>query len=158
MRPSLPSSSRARRLAFAAASAVTFGLLRRTAERYDRALARERALRRASAALLAAPDRDVVLAAGLQAVPELLGPGATAAITVTDGHRVVVKGDAGSDPLRIALRGREPQGVPTVGGRAPSDGESRALLEVFAGELRWRWRRPAWRCGSPAATPSTASW
>jgi PAS domain S-box-containing protein len=135
MRPFPPSSRRARRLAFAAWSAITFGLLRRTAERYDRALARERALRRAIAALLAAPDRDAVLAAGLKAVPELLGPGTPAAITITDGHRVIVKGDAGSDPLRIALRGREPQGVLAVGGRAPRDQESRALLEVFAGEL-----------------------
>jgi hypothetical protein len=72
--------------------------------------------------------RRAVLAAGLKAVPELLGPGASAAITITDGHRVVVKGDAGSDPVRIALRGREPQGVLAVGGRAPEGIEERGQM------------------------------
>jgi len=109
--------------------------LRRTSAGYDRALERERALRRAGAALVAAPDRDAVLAAGLAAVPELAGPGARGAITVAYGQRVVVKGDAGSAPLRLALRGREPQGVLAVDAPAGIDVDTRAALETFAGEL-----------------------
>ena len=68
-----------------ALAAVVLHALNRTSTGYDRALERERALRRAVAALVAAPDRDAILAAGLAAVPELAGPHARAAITVPTG-------------------------------------------------------------------------
>jgi diguanylate cyclase (GGDEF)-like protein/PAS domain S-box-containing protein len=110
--------------------------LRRTSGRHQHALERERALRRAGAALVAAPDRNAVLAAGLAAVPELAGSGARGAITVARGQRIVIKGDAGTDPLlRLPLRGREPQGVLAVDAPAGIDAETRTVLETFAGEL-----------------------
>jgi len=114
---------------------VLLHALRRSPRGSDRALKRERALRRAGAAFVAAPDRDAVLAAGLAAVPELAGAGARGAITVAHGHRVVVKGDAGPAPLRLPLPGGEPQGVLSVGAPAELDPDTRALLEAFAGEL-----------------------
>ena len=140
--PALPPlrSARTRLLASvagggAAAAAAALAFLRRSAAEHGRALDRERALRRAGAALVAAPDRDAVLAAGIAAIPELAGPGARGAITVAHGQRIVVKGDAGSAPaLRLPLRGREPQGVLSID--APGvDGETRTVLETFAGEL-----------------------
>ena len=140
--PALPPlrSARTRLLASvagggAAAAAAALALLRRSSAEHGRALDRERALRRAGAALVAAPDRDAVLAAGIAAIPELAGPGARGAITVAHGQRIVVKGDAGSAPaLRLPLRGREPQGVLSID--APGvDGETRTVLETFAGEL-----------------------
>ena len=73
--------------------------------------------------------------AGLAAVPQLAGDGARGAITIADGHRVVVKGDAGPDPLRLPLRGREPQGVLAVGTPDGVDDGTRTVLETFAGEL-----------------------
>jgi diguanylate cyclase (GGDEF)-like protein/PAS domain S-box-containing protein len=118
-----------------ALGAVVLHALTRASAGYDRALARERALRRAGAALVGAPDRDAVVAAGLAAVPQLAGDGARGAITIADGHRVVVKGDAGPDPLRMPLRGREPQGVLAVGTPAPVDAGTRTVLETFADEL-----------------------
>ena len=141
--PALPPlrSTRSRRLASlagggVAAAAALVHVARRTAADHDRALARERALRRAGAALVAAPDRNAVLAAGLAAVPELAGPTARAAITVAHGQRIVVKGDAGSTPaLRLPLRGRQPQGVLTVDAPGGLDEETRTVLETFAGEL-----------------------
>ena len=138
-RPPLP-SARSRRLAYALGAACLAGgavrrALHRTAADHARALERERALRRASAALVAAPDRNAVLAAGLAAVPQLAGPGARGAITVANGQRVVVKGDAGSAPLRLPLRGRQPQGVLSVDAPGGVDGETRGALETFAGEL-----------------------
>src|SRR5829696_170887 len=138
-RPPLP-SARSRRLAYALGAACLAGgavrrALHRTAADHARALERERALRRACAALVAAPDRNAVLAAGLAAVPQLAGPGARGAITVANGQRVVVKGDAGSAPLRLPLRGRQPQGVLSVDAPGGVDGETRAALETFAGEL-----------------------
>jgi diguanylate cyclase (GGDEF)-like protein/PAS domain S-box-containing protein len=138
-RPPLP-SARSRRLAYAVGAACVAGAAirraaNRTAEGYTRALERERALRRAGNALVAAPDRDAVLAAGLAAIPELAGPGARGAITVAHGHRVVVKGDAGAAPLRLPLRGREPQGVLSIDAPGGVDGDTRMALETFAGEL-----------------------
>jgi diguanylate cyclase (GGDEF)-like protein/PAS domain S-box-containing protein len=138
-RPPLP-SARSRRLAYAVGAACVAGAAirraaSRTAEGYARALERERALRRAGIALVAAPDRDAVLAAGLAAIPELAGPGARGAITVAHGHRVVVKGDAGATPLRLPLRGREPQGVLSVDAPGGVDADTRTALETFAGEL-----------------------
>ena len=118
-----------------ALAAVVLHALKRTSAGYDRALERERALRRAGAALVAAADRDAILAAGLAAVPELAGPHARAAITVADGHRVIVKGEAGPDPLRLPLRGREPQGVLSVQAPGGFDADTRGALESLAGEL-----------------------
>jgi diguanylate cyclase (GGDEF)-like protein/PAS domain S-box-containing protein len=133
-------SARSRRLAYAVGAAcATGGVVRRamnrTVARYARALERERALRRAGAALVAAPDRDAVLAAGLAAIPELAGPGARGAITIARGHRIVVKGEVGHAPLRFPLRGREPQGVLSVDVPGTVDEDTRAALETFAGEL-----------------------
>jgi len=111
--------------------------LNRTSQGFKRALVRERALRRAAAALVAAPDRDAILAAGLAAVPELAGADATAAIALSGAEGVVVRGDAGPDPLRLPLYGREPQGVLSVGiqsGRVIDD-ETLMALETLAGEL-----------------------
>jgi diguanylate cyclase (GGDEF)-like protein/PAS domain S-box-containing protein len=138
-RPPLP-SARSRRLAYAVGAACVAGeavrrAVQRTAAGYGRALERERALRRAGAALVAAPDRSAVLAAGLAAIPELAGPGARGAITVAHGHRIVVKGDTGPTPLRLPLRGREPQGVLSVDAPGGIDSDARAALETFAGEL-----------------------
>jgi PAS domain S-box-containing protein len=138
-RPPL-SADRTRRLAYAVGAACAAGVavrraMNRTATSHSRALERERALRRAGAALVAAPDRDAVLAAGLAAIPELAGPGARGAITVARGHRIVVKGDAGPHPLRIPLRGRDPQGVLSVDAPGGVDADTRAALEEFAAEL-----------------------
>ncbi|MET0685177.1 MAG: hypothetical protein ABW060_07670, partial [Solirubrobacteraceae bacterium] len=94
---------------------IVLHALMRASASYDRALARERALRQAGGTLVAAADRDAVVEAGLAAVPHLAGDEARGAITIADGHRVVVKGDAGPDPMRFPLRGREPQGVLAVG-------------------------------------------
>ena len=60
---------------------------------------------------------------------------ARAAITVADGHRVIVKGEAGPDPLRLPLRGREPQGVLAVSAPGGLDADARGALESLAGEL-----------------------
>ena len=114
---------------------VVLHALTRASAGYDRALARERALRRAGGTLVAAADRDAVVEAGLAAVPQLAGHDARGAITIADGHRVVVKGDAGPDPMRFPLRGREPQGVLAVGAPGGVDKGTRTVLETFAGEL-----------------------
>ena len=132
-----------------ALAAVVLHALNRTAHGYDRALERERALRRAGAALVAASDRDAILAAGLAAVPELAGPHARAAITVADGQRVIVKGDAGPEPLRLPLRGREPQGVLAVTAPGGSTRTPAPRSRASPASSAWRSRRPA----SPPARP-----
>src|SRR5690348_17275249 len=100
----------------------------------DGALEQERALRRPIAALVAAPDRDAVLDAGLTAVAGLLGPGARAVIAVPGAHGIVVRGEELPDATaRLALRGEQPQGVLAVAvdgrlqiGRAPCRGGAAA--------------------------------
>ena len=118
-----------------ALAAVVLLALNRTSTGYDQALERERALRRAGAALVAASGRDEILAAGLAAVPELAGVRARASITVADGHRVIVKGEAGPDPVRLPLRGHEPQGVLSVSVPGGLAAAARNALESLAGEL-----------------------
>jgi hypothetical protein len=71
-----------------------------------------------------------------------------------NGHRIVVKGDAGEAPLRLPLRGREPQGVLSVDAPGGIDAETRIALETFAGELGLALESPAWPRSSRAATPT----
>ena len=126
-----------------ALAAVVLQALSRTSAGYDRALERERALRRAGAALVAAADRDAILAAGLAAVPELAGPQARAAITVTDGHRVIVKGEAGPDPLRSRCAGASRRACCPCTRPAGSTRTSAVRWRASPASSAWRSRPPA---------------